>query len=235
MKDSSGYIFAFVAKSKLARRRPVQDRSRATVEVILEAAIQVFSARGYAETTTTRIAERAGVSVGSLYQYFPNKDAVLAALWERHSDEAHAELLRVLEDPAMMKLSARGVMRRLAEAMIDLHLQNPRLHRILSEEVPPRSTANRAKARAEKALFDRAVRLFREHPRLNVEAPERVALLVGQLLESFSHWYVLEGPPLELDAGAFADEIAALATACLRRHVGPSGRAGATRPRSGTG
>jgi AcrR family transcriptional regulator len=62
------------------RRKPVQDRSLATVEAILEAAAQVFERYGYAAGTTNRIAGRAGVAIGSLYQYFRNKDAILVAL-----------------------------------------------------------------------------------------------------------------------------------------------------------
>lgn len=62
------------------RRRPAQARSRDTVQAILEAAAQIFERHGYAAGTTNRIATRAGVSVGSLYQYFPNKDAILVAL-----------------------------------------------------------------------------------------------------------------------------------------------------------
>ena len=62
------------------RKQPQQSRSRATVEFLLEAAAQVFGERGYLATTTNGIAERAGVSVGSLYQYFPSKDAILLAL-----------------------------------------------------------------------------------------------------------------------------------------------------------
>lgn len=68
-----------------SRRNPVQARSKRTVERILDAAAHVFGERGYA-ATTNQIAERAGLSIGSLYQYFPDKDAILAALYERHLD-----------------------------------------------------------------------------------------------------------------------------------------------------
>ncbi len=69
------------------RKRPLQERSKETVEIVLKAAGQVFQRQGYAAGTTDRIAERAGVSVGTLYQYFPNKDSILALLAERHIDE----------------------------------------------------------------------------------------------------------------------------------------------------
>lgn len=66
------------------RKKPSQRRSRVTVESIFEATIQVLLANGLEAITTTQIAERAGVGVGSLYQYFPNKNALLAALVQRH-------------------------------------------------------------------------------------------------------------------------------------------------------
>ena len=76
------------------RKRPTQERSRQTVEAILEAAAHLLAERGYVATTTNHVAERAGVSIGSLYQYFPNKDALVVALEERHLEEAE-RLLRL--------------------------------------------------------------------------------------------------------------------------------------------
>lgn len=76
----------------VTRRRPVQERSRRTVECILDAAVHVFGEKGYA-ATTNHVAERAGLSIGSLYQYFPDKDALLAALHARHLDQVALHLL----------------------------------------------------------------------------------------------------------------------------------------------
>ncbi|PTY37924.1 hypothetical protein BGP77_15805 [Saccharospirillum sp. MSK14-1] len=69
-----------------ARKLPVQARSAHTLTVIFDATVQVLLRDGYSRLTTTRVAERAGVSVGSLYQYFPNKEALLAAVMGRHLD-----------------------------------------------------------------------------------------------------------------------------------------------------
>jgi AcrR family transcriptional regulator len=66
------------------RKKPQQRRSRVTIDSIFEATIQVLLANGLTAITTAQIAERAGVSVGSLYQYFPNKNALLAAVVQRH-------------------------------------------------------------------------------------------------------------------------------------------------------
>ena len=66
------------------RKSPVQARSTVTVEAIYEATIQVLLSQGAERLTTTRVAERAGVSVGTLYQYFPNKQSLLFAVLEAH-------------------------------------------------------------------------------------------------------------------------------------------------------
>lgn len=73
------------------RKAPIQRRSTVTIEALHLAAIQVLTRDGLSRCTTTRIAERAGISVGSLYQYYPNRDALLAAVVKRHLDAiAHA-------------------------------------------------------------------------------------------------------------------------------------------------
>ena len=76
-----------VAADPLApRKRPVQRRSTATVDALHVATIQVLTREGLSRCTTTRVAERAGMSVGSLYQYYPNRDALLADVLARHLD-----------------------------------------------------------------------------------------------------------------------------------------------------
>ncbi len=83
------------------RKRPVQARSEATVHAIFEASIQVLLSVGYRKLTTSRVAERAGVSVGTLYQYFPNRQSLIGAVLERYpagdvrlDQEAHRQSLQ---------------------------------------------------------------------------------------------------------------------------------------------
>ena len=75
------------------RKQPRQQRAVETRQAILGAAARIFAEYGYAAGTTNRIAEAADLSIGSLYQYFPNKDAILSALTDAHVD-AGAALLR---------------------------------------------------------------------------------------------------------------------------------------------
>src|ERR1700754_1653935 len=113
------------------RRVPRQSRSQATVDAIVEAAAQVFERHGYAAGTTNRIAERAGVSIGSLYQYFPNQDSILVELTRRHLAEGRA--IAVATFAELGHTSLREGLRLLAAAMIDLHRDAPGLHRVLFE------------------------------------------------------------------------------------------------------
>jgi len=69
---------------RVVRKRPQQRRSQATVDAILDAASHIFCSRGFEAATTNGIARHAGVSIGSFYQYFPNKNALLESLRERH-------------------------------------------------------------------------------------------------------------------------------------------------------
>jgi AcrR family transcriptional regulator len=90
------------------RKSPVQARSMASVEAILDATIQVLLAVGKDRLTTTRVAQRAGVSVGTLYQYFPNKSALLKAVLERHLDAVVEAVEQVSREQRGKSLSEMG-------------------------------------------------------------------------------------------------------------------------------
>jgi AcrR family transcriptional regulator len=113
------------------RRRPRQVRAELTRGRILTAAAHVFAEYGYAAGTTNRIAERAHISIGSLYQYFPNKDAILAELMVRHIDRGTwAEADELDLSPGSLEATVRALVR---DAM-DNHRDDPQLLRIMIEE-----------------------------------------------------------------------------------------------------
>lgn len=98
---------------EIRRRKPSQARSRRAVEAIIQASAQVLELRGYQGATTNRIAERAGVSVGTLYQYFTNKDEIFNALIEREA----AVFLRAIEESISgPEIENRAAIRRLLES-----------------------------------------------------------------------------------------------------------------------
>ncbi len=116
------------------RKSASQQRSRVTVAAILDATARVLTQQGYARASTNRIAAVAGVSIGSLYQYFPNKQALIAALVARHNREILDLLEHAMRQCAHASLVE--VMRELVRAMLAAHRIDPELHRIFKEEVP---------------------------------------------------------------------------------------------------
>lgn len=114
------------------RKRPSQARAAATVAAILEAAARILEERGLEGFNTNAVAERAGVSVGSLYQYFPGKDAIAAALVARELDGAAGRLEAAVA--ASERLGLDAAVRRLARVAVDHQLARPALARILDSE-----------------------------------------------------------------------------------------------------
>ncbi len=111
------------------RKTARQARSAATTEVIVEAAARILETSGHAGFTTNAIAERAGVSVGSLYQYFPNKDAITRALIRRELGRLEAAIMAIdVDEPTSATLA------RLIDVAVSQQLQRPALAQLLEAE-----------------------------------------------------------------------------------------------------
>jgi AcrR family transcriptional regulator len=197
------------------RKSPTQERSRQTVDVIIEAATQVFERHGYAAGTTNRIAERAGVSIGSLYQYFPNKDAILAVLLERHLAEADEIFGKVTQHVVESPHDFDGVLRDFIEAMVQLHAGNPRLLHVLLEEAPRPPRVRQALTRVQQKLMGGVELLLKRNPEVRVPNARAAAYLVVQSVESLTHRYVVDPPQMTREQ--FVDEMVALLGGYLRR------------------
>ena len=127
-------------RSLSLRKEPKQARSKATVRAILDAAAQVLVREGYEGMTTNRVADVAGVSIGSLYQYFPgsdavpSKDVIVASLLEEHTEAMIAQLedsvAELLEAP--LEVAVPTYIR----ANIAAHQHEPALHRALKSLLP---------------------------------------------------------------------------------------------------
>lgn len=117
-----------------ARRAPIQQRSTATVEAILEATTQILAREGLDALTTNAIAARAGISVGSLYQYFADKQAVLTALLQRHSDRVQGRMRLALQAAAGRPLL--DAVETLVLALIDAERIDLRLSPIVHQLLP---------------------------------------------------------------------------------------------------
>ncbi|MBG7619942.1 TetR/AcrR family transcriptional regulator [Herbaspirillum sp. AP02] len=186
------------------RKEPRQARSRAMVDTILDAMSRVLVERGYAKTNTNLVAESAGISVGSLYQYFPNKDALIFALRERHV----SRMLGLFED-VVAHIDAAGSLRedfdKLIGALVAAHLLEPELNRILEEEFPAYNLPVSSEIRQR---FFEAIRRVLEKHRSSITTPDLdVATFVLQrMLKALINAVVLTGPG-GLSAGSVRPEI----------------------------
>jgi len=176
------------------RKRPTQARSKATVEAILLAAAQVFRRQGYAATTTDRIAERAGVSVGSLYQYFPNKDSILVALAEGHIDTGFALVRELLAEALTEKPALESLLHRFVVAMVALHEHEPELHRVLFEEAPLPSSVRRQLRKRENEFATEVCALLRAHPEVHMRDPKVTSYILVHTVDALVHNFILHPP-----------------------------------------
>jgi len=137
------------------RKAPVQARSIHTVEAIFEASIQVLLAGGLARLTTTRVAERAGVSVGTLYQYFPNKQALMAGVLEKHllSVVEAVEAACAMNKGAASKDMAEAVVAAFMKAKFE-HVDASRALYAVAAEVGGEAVVVRLTQRVQLALCD---------------------------------------------------------------------------------
>jgi AcrR family transcriptional regulator len=175
------------------RKDPRQRRSRQTVDWILDAAARIFDERGYRATTTNHVAAAAGVSIGSLYQYFPNKDALLAALAQRHVDEALGILAERAAALADQEPPVEEVVRQLVQVAADANASSG-LHALLYTQAP-RTPAVEARLSVLTDLATAAVAQHLARLRAGGSDPSRRARLLVAAVDSAIHAVVLDYPP----------------------------------------
>jgi len=202
------------ARALRPRKAPRQTRSRETVRAILRAAAQVFGARGYAASTTNHIAARAGVSIGSLYEYFPNKDALLVALMEAHLGEGQALLAAAAEETFAASADLRTAVRHFVTAMVALHARDRALHRVLFEEAPLPRRVRAMLADLEQQVTRQTEAYLRSRPELRLRDPALAAAIVVQTVEGLTHRMVVYGDTAA-DLAAYTDEVVTLVLAYL--------------------
>ena len=202
------------------RKQASQARSRATVDALVEATARILVKEGFDKASTNRIAETAGVSVGSLYQYFPSKEALVAAVIDRHNGELMQLVRGALAEVAGLPLEK--AVRRIVTVAIDAHRLDPRLHRVLAEQIP--RTGRLAKVEA----FNRDYfGLFRDYlgrhqkrsgAKLRVADPDLAAFVCVTSIEALTHTAVLHRPEMLSDEGAarLVDEATRLVMRYLR-------------------
>ena len=208
----------------MARRSPVkprkiasQERSRATVDALIEATARILVKEGFDKASTNRIAEVAGVSVGSLYQYFPGKEALVAAVIERHQQQlmqtVRSEFARVLDQPV------EKAMRTLVATAVTAHRVEPELHRVLAEQIPRVGKLEELEtfSRQNYVLFRAYLESHRAE--LRVRDLDLASFVCVTSIEALTHNAVLHHPKMLPDDAmeALIDEGARLVTAYLKR------------------
>jgi AcrR family transcriptional regulator len=185
------------------RKKPRQRRSKETVEVLLQATAQVLVRDGYDKLSTNRIAKAAGVSVGSLYQYFPNKEALVLELARRHNQRMLQGLTEHIQ--AMVDAPLADAVRTYVQATIATHRQEPALDRVLTIQLLTMGLKiieeNQTQARAlVKAYLQAHV------DELLTTNLDMAAWMLVTLVESAVHGALLERASL-LDEPAFEEEL----------------------------
>lgn len=196
------------------RKQPRQQRSRATWGAILDAAAQLFGESGYAATTTNKVADRAGVSIGSLYQYFPDKDALLLALAERHIGEATQVLVAEFVALERDRPDLECTLTRLIDAVVALHRQDPAMHRLLFDQTP-RTPELAGRLRDLERQLGAAVSAQLQRLEVGGPVPDARGLLLVQAIEAQVHGAVL-APPGDVPVEELVSEMRALWLRALR-------------------
>jgi AcrR family transcriptional regulator len=195
-----------------SRKTPTQARSVETRARILDAAARVFSSHGYSAGTTNRIAAAAGMSIGSLYQYFPNKDAILVELVRAHLAAGTEALEQSLRAAGPAPLTGRIGL--LVDALIAVHLEDPDLHQVLFEEAP-RPPELLAELRAlEDTVTGRVAAELAADPAVTVADHTTAARIVVTTVESLVH-RVIATRHRTVDVDAFRHELVAMVTCYL--------------------
>lgn len=200
------------------RKSASQQRSRLTVDALLEATARILVKEGYDRASTNRIAEVAGASIGSLYQYFPNKEALVAAVIDHHTEET-IQLIR----GALIKVAIAPVevaIRELVKLGIDAHRVNPKLHRVLTEQVPRVGRLDNVQAIGREAYALVRAYLDAHRDEIDVEDVELAAFICTTTVEALTHAAVIYRPDILGDekANDFIDDV----TKLLLRYLRPS-------------
>lgn len=186
------------------RKIPAQARSRATVDAIIQAATYILTKVGWEGLTTNAIAERAGVNIGSLYQFFPNKEAVIAELQRQHAADTRTDLLNVLhvlpDQPSL-----REALTMIIEMIVAEHRVAPALHKAIHEELPRTIRQLEDDKDSLQHQFAQVLKPFMK----NVPDPDLSIYLMGIAAHAIIHTVTADRPKLLAQPG-FVPEVVTL-------------------------
>jgi AcrR family transcriptional regulator len=185
------------------------------VEQILIAAAQVFEAHGYAAGTTNRIAERAGVSVGTLYQYFPSKEAVAVALLEGHIKETTRKLHEWVGHMVSKRHGLRAALLDYVRGIMAVHEDKPRLQHMLLEETPLPDRLHEVLLQAEREAIEAMVGFLQLFPEIHRKDLEPSGYFVIHTVESLTHRFAAHPDGRMIEPSGFVAELVTMLEAYL--------------------
>lgn len=194
------------------RKEAKQERSRALVSSLMRATARILIRDGYAALTTNAVAELAGVSVGSLYQYFPNKEALVSALVDEHVDSTMVRFRA--EVPLLYTLPVEQAIPRFIEIMLDMHRVDPVLHRVFAEQLPRLGDFKRMEESLDEGIAIARAYLTLHRDEIVPRDVELAAFVAVHTAEALTHAAVITRPEL-LKTNALRDEI----SACVVRYL----------------
>lgn len=199
------------------RKNASQERSRAMVDTLIEATARILVREGFDKASTNRIADAAGVSVGSLYQYYPSKEALVAAVIDRHNQETMRVVRGALAEVAAQPIET--AVRTLVAVAIKAHRIDPKLHRVLTEQLPRTGRLEKVEAfnRQYYALFRAYLEDHRDE--LRTVDLELATFVCVTSIEALAHTAVLHRSDTLTDetVAALIDEATHLVVGYLRQ------------------
>jgi AcrR family transcriptional regulator len=195
------------------RKTPSQERAKATVDAILQAGAYILVKDGWEKFTTNRVAERAGVNIASLYQYFPNKESIAVELQRRHIEKgrnAFPDMIVHLRSQANL----RAALKILIDGAVAEHRINPKLHKVFAEELPRAS--RRVHGDRDEHLMERLANILEPYA-IQVPDPDIALFLFRVITHAAIHEAASERPDL-LANPLFAEELVTLIERYLVRN-----------------
>ena len=189
------------------RKMPSQERSRETVAAIYQAAAQVFSLYGYADATTDHIAERAGVSIGTLYQYFPGKEAILIGLWEKHINEIMNAAQKISRDIRQKGSIDRSVAPVLISMILKHNLYDRAQHKLFIGDIGWPEAIIQKRRNLGQIIKKDIEDILRSSANVRISNYKIVAHIIWETVSNLIHNYILY-PDDQIKQKEFIDELA---------------------------
>jgi len=184
------------------KKKPKQSRSKVTFDAILVASTYILERDGWAAFTTNRVAERAGVNIASLYQYFPNKEAIVEALRQAHVEASRAAVIAASAD-VLDPIAA------MARALIAAHRVSPGLHRVLTDELPYPMRGDA------ECIDDPAMAVLGRRLVAHLDDPDLSLFVARAAVHAVIHQAACYQPEM-LDRPGFEEEVTRIARVALR-------------------